>query len=82
MADQRDLDDEGLRSKSRTIGEYFAQEQPLLRPLPREVFETGRWFTPRVKRFGQVTLQLLLGSGPFHRPPTPGAAARQRLGRP
>ncbi|WP_405821228.1 IS21 family transposase [Streptomyces sp. NBC_01390] len=59
MVDQWNLDDEGrrLRSKTRTIGEYFAQEQPLLRPLPREVFETGRWFTPRVNRFGQVTVR-------------------------
>ena len=59
MVDQWDLDDEGrrLRSRTRTIGEYFAQEQPLLRPLPREVFETGRRFTPRVKRFGQVTVR-------------------------
>lgn len=59
MVDQWDLDDEGrrLRSKTRTIGEYFAQEQPLLRPLPREVFETGRWFTPLVNRFGQITVR-------------------------
>ncbi|MFH8409084.1 Mu transposase domain-containing protein [Streptomyces sp. NPDC018019] len=46
-----------LRAKTRTIGESFAQEQPLLRPLPHEVFETGRWFTPRVNRFGQVTVR-------------------------
>ncbi|WP_237409484.1 hypothetical protein [Streptomyces sp. M2CJ-2] len=68
MVDQWDLDDEGrrLRSKTRTIGEYFALEQPLLRPLPREVFETGRWFTPRVNRFGQVTVRcngLITGDG-------------------
>lgn len=59
MVDQWDVDDEGrsLRSKTRTIGEHFAQEQPLLRPLPREVFETGGWFTPRVSRFGRVTVR-------------------------
>ncbi|MFC4506024.1 MULTISPECIES: hypothetical protein [Streptomyces] len=57
MADQWDLDDESrrLRSKSRTIGEHFAHEQPLLRPPPREVSETGRGFTPRVNRLGQGT---------------------------
>jgi hypothetical protein len=46
-----------LRSRTRTVGDCFAQEQPLLRPPPREVFETGRWFTPRVNRFGQVTVR-------------------------
>ncbi|MEU4037752.1 hypothetical protein [Streptomyces collinus] len=76
LVDQWDPGDEGrrLRSKTRIIGESCAQEQPLLRPLPREVFETGRWFIPRVNRFGQVTapLQLLLGPGPLHRPPAAG----------
>ncbi|WP_327593365.1 Mu transposase domain-containing protein [Streptomyces chartreusis] len=59
MVDQWDLADEGrrLRSRTRTVGECFAQEQPLLRPLPHEVFETGRWFTPRVNRFGQITVR-------------------------
>ena len=31
--------------------------RPLLKPLPEEPFETGRWFTPRVDRFGQVTVR-------------------------
>ncbi|WP_449338966.1 IS21 family transposase [Streptomyces chartreusis] len=59
MVDQWDLADEGrrLRSRTCTVGEYLAQEQPLLRPLPHEVFETGRWFTPRVNRFGQITVR-------------------------
>jgi hypothetical protein len=66
MVDQWDLDDEArrLRSKTRTVGEHVAQEQPLLRPLPRGVFETGRWFTPRVNRFGQVTVRCNSGSVP------------------
>ncbi|MGV9350954.1 hypothetical protein ACWDSD_40750 [Streptomyces spiralis] len=69
MVDQWDLDDEGrrLRSRTRTIGKYFAQEQPLLRSLPREAFETGRWFTPRVNRFGQVTGPSAVSAGPSHR---------------
>lgn len=48
MVDQWDLDDEGrrLRSKTRTVGEHFARAQSLPRPLPRDVFETGRWYTP------------------------------------
>ncbi|WP_435593660.1 Mu transposase domain-containing protein [Nocardia sp. bgisy118] len=28
-----------------------------LKPLPAEPFETGRWFTPRVDRFSQVTVR-------------------------
>jgi hypothetical protein len=35
----------------------FALEAPLLAPLPVEPFETGRWFTPRVDRFGQITVR-------------------------
>lgn len=29
----------------------------MLKPLPTEVFETGRWFTPRVDRFSLVTVR-------------------------
>ncbi|MFD7541359.1 hypothetical protein [Streptomyces sp. NPDC059819] len=59
MVDAWDLADEGrrLRSRTRTVGEYFAAEQPLLKPLPTEPFETGRWFTPRVDRFAQVSVR-------------------------
>jgi hypothetical protein len=35
----------------------FAVEAPLLKPLPEEVFETGRWFTPRVDRYAQITVR-------------------------
>ena len=27
-------------------------------PLPTEPFETGRWFTPRVDRYAQVTVRM------------------------
>ena len=47
----------GSAAGPRTVGEYFAVEGPLLKPLPEEPFETGRWFTPRVDRFGQVTVR-------------------------
>ncbi|UUU37424.1 hypothetical protein JIX56_00505 [Streptomyces sp. CA-210063] len=36
--------------------EALAVEQPQLKPLPVEPFETGRWFTPRVDRYGQITV--------------------------
>jgi len=59
MIDQWDADDDARRigSRARTVGELFAIEKPLLKPLPDEPFETGRWFTPRVDRFSQVTVR-------------------------
>ncbi|MFF8973673.1 hypothetical protein [Streptomyces sp. NPDC014995] len=59
MVDQWDLDDEArrLRGRTRTVGDYFAAEQHLLKPLPTEPFETGRWFTPRVNRFSQISVR-------------------------
>jgi len=59
LVDKWDADDESRRIGSRphTIGEHFAIEKPLLKPLPREPFETGRWFTPRVDRYSQITIR-------------------------
>jgi hypothetical protein len=59
MIDSWDAGDDARRigSRPRTVGEFFAIEQPLLKPLPEERFETGRWFTPRVDRFAQVTVR-------------------------
>ena len=59
MIDQWDADDEVRRigSRARTVGEFLAIERPLLKLLPEEPFETGRWFTPRVDRFAQVTVR-------------------------
>ncbi|WP_425465232.1 Mu transposase domain-containing protein [Nonomuraea diastatica] len=41
-----------------TRSEHYATEQWLLTPLPTKPFETGRWFTPRVDRFAQVTVRM------------------------
>lgn len=59
MIDAWDLADEQRRigARPRTIGELFAVEKPLLKQLPSEPFETGRWFTPRVDKFSQVTVR-------------------------
>ncbi|MET8162513.1 IS21 family transposase [Sphaerisporangium sp. NPDC005289] len=59
MIEEWDAADETRRigSRARTVGEFLAIERPLLRPLPDEPFETGRWFTPRVDRFAQVTVR-------------------------
>jgi transposase len=59
MVDQWDRQDDARRigSRPKTVAEYFAFEQPLLRPLPDEPFETGRMFTPRVDRYSQVPVR-------------------------
>ncbi|MCI2423851.1 IS21 family transposase [Saccharopolyspora sp. K220] len=53
----RDNDDRRIGTRPRTIGEYFAVEKPLLTPLPDEPFETGRWFSPRVDRYAQISVR-------------------------
>jgi transposase len=60
MIDVWDAADDGRRigARPRTVAEHFAVEEPLLRPLPAEGFETGRMFTPRVDRYGQVTVRM------------------------
>jgi transposase len=58
--DAWDLEDEQRRisDRTRTVGEFFAIERPLLAPLPLEAFETGRVLTPRVDRYAQVTVRM------------------------
>lgn len=46
-----------ISTRPRTVGELFTAEAPLLKPLPTEIFETGRWFHPRVDRYAQVTVR-------------------------
>jgi transposase len=60
MVDAWDVEDDARRigSRARTVGEHFATEQPLLAPRPVDPFETGRWFTPRVDRYAQVTVRM------------------------
>lgn len=54
-----DAADEARRigHRARTVGEMFALEAPVLRALPIEPFETGRWFTPRVDRFSLISIR-------------------------
>jgi hypothetical protein len=56
MVDQWDLQDEIRRvgAWTRTVGEHFAIEQPLLRPVPDESFKTGVVLSPRVDRFSEI----------------------------
>jgi transposase len=60
LLDLWDQEDEERRiaDRTRTVGEFFAIERPLLAPLPPEAFETGRMFTPRVDRYAQVTVRM------------------------
>ncbi|WP_345516438.1 IS21 family transposase, partial [Phytohabitans houttuyneae] len=46
-----------ITGKTSTIGQDFAVEVPLLRPLPSDAFETGQWLQPRVDRFARVTVR-------------------------
>ncbi|MGI5171456.1 IS21 family transposase [Spirillospora sp. CA-253888] len=59
MIDAWDTADEARRigSRPRTVGEYFAVEQPLLKPLPAERLETGLLLTPRVDRYSQISVR-------------------------
>ncbi len=59
LVDQYDRDDHERRigGRAHTVGQAFEAERGLLKPLPGEVFETGRWFHPRVDRYAQVSVR-------------------------
>lgn len=59
MVEQWDRQDDTrhIGARPKTVAEYFALEQPLLMPLPEKPFETGRLFTPRVDRYGQIPVR-------------------------
>lgn len=54
---ERAEDGRRIGARIRTIGQDFEAERPLLLPLPDEPFETGLLLTPRVDRYGQVTVR-------------------------
>lgn len=58
-------DQRRIGSRIRTVGQDFAREAPLLRPLPAEPFEPGRTFTPRVDRYSQITVRQCYYSVPI-----------------
>lgn len=65
-------------NRASSVGQDWAVEKTLLRPLPAESFDTALTLTPRVDRYAQVigALQPVLGAGPVHRPPAAGEAVR------
>jgi hypothetical protein len=54
-----DAEDDARRigTRPRTVAEHFAVEQPLLKPLPDEGFETGLQLGLRVDRYAQITVR-------------------------
>ncbi|KUL27342.1 Mu transposase domain-containing protein [Streptomyces regalis] len=56
LVEQRDQEDDArrIRMRPRTVGEYFAVEQPLLAPLPIEVFDAGHVIETRVDRHSRI----------------------------
>ncbi|MEV0169467.1 Mu transposase domain-containing protein [Nonomuraea fuscirosea] len=56
QAEQRE-DERRIGYRLRTIGQMFAAEQPLLRPLPSESFETGLVLTPLVDRYSRLPVR-------------------------
>ncbi len=59
MLERWDAADDARRigSRPRTVAEYFQVEQPLLKPLPTEPFETGLQLGLRVDRYSQITVR-------------------------
>jgi hypothetical protein len=59
LIEQWDVADEARRigARPRTIGEYFAIERPLLKPVPDEPFATGLQLSLRVDRYAQVSVR-------------------------
>ena len=56
LADASD-DARRVEDRIRTVGQDFSLEAPLLAPLPNEGFEAGLLLTPRVDRFGRITVR-------------------------
>lgn len=50
-------DDRRISNRTRTVGQDFVLEAPLLRPLPKDRFEAGLTLTPRVDRHARVMVR-------------------------
>ncbi|WP_026536953.1 IS21 family transposase [Arthrobacter sp. 9MFCol3.1] len=53
-----------INDRIRTVAQDFAAEQPLLAPLPGEVFDPGLVLTPRVDRSSMITVRMVKYSVP------------------
>lgn len=74
--DRKD-DHRRIGNRSATVGMDFATEAPLLRPLLAEPFEVGLSLTPRVDRYGRITVRQCHYSVPVR---FIGRRVRARLG--
>ena len=54
--DERD-DARRISNRTLSVGQSFALERDLLRPLPAEGFEIGLTLTPRVDRYSRITVR-------------------------
>lgn len=52
-------EDRRISGRLNTIGHDFTAEQPLLRPLPMEVFEPGLVLNPRVDRSSMISVRMV-----------------------
>ena len=50
-------DSRRISNRTMSVGQHYAFEATLLRPLPTEGFETGLTLTPRVNRYARVTVR-------------------------
>jgi transposase len=57
LAADRADDHRRITNRVRTVGQDFALEAPLLRPLPGERFETGLSLKPLVDRYSRITVR-------------------------
>ncbi len=55
-----------ITGRTATIGDNFATERPLLRPLPAEGFDPGLVLHPRVDRSAMITVRMVKYSVPAH----------------
>lgn len=59
-------EDRRISGHLNTIGQDLVAEQPLLRPLPTEVFEPGLVLNPRVDRSSMISVRMIKYSVPAH----------------
>jgi transposase len=57
-------DERRIGSRTNTVGFDFAQEAPLLRPVPAEPFDTAITLTPRVDRHARISVRQVYYSVP------------------
>ena len=80
LVEDWDVADDARRigARPRTVGQMFAIEAPLLRPLPAEPFDTALTLAPRVDRYAQVMMRCNQYSVPAQGMPGPARSPDAR----